>query len=127
MTPEVFDIQEADEAVAFFAPRPVASPTLKLVAHCAEEVDAYRRQHPQTDNEELLWLLEAENRPIAEFVRWQMAISVTELDQTLIARTALVVSMAYERTIANALTKGMGEPDRPSDGIVTMNTPALAR
>lgn len=117
MTVETIELQEADEAVAFFAPRPFAGPNRKLIAKCAEEVAAYRRQRPPADSDEMTWLLESENRAVADYVRWQMEIAVTELDHMLIAQTALVICMAYERT----LTKETGGVDRSSDGIVTLS------
>ena len=98
------------------------APNRALIAQCAEEVEAYRRQRPPVDSDELLWLIELENSDIADWVRWQVPIAVTELDQSLIAVTALVVCRAYERT----LTKEMGGPDRPSDGIVTSSDQTLA-
>ena len=119
MVPE---FHEADEAIAFFSPRVSASPDRKLIAQCAEEVAVYRRQHPPADVDEIAWLLESENRAVADFVRWQTETAVTELDQMLIAQTALVICMAYEKS----LTKGEGmQMDRPSDSHVTVQVPAL--
>ena len=119
MVPE---FREADEAIAFFAPRVPRSPDRKLIAQCAEEVAAYRRQRPPADVGEIEWLLESENRAVADFVRWQTETAVTERDQMLIAQTALVICMAYERS----LTKREGiQVDRPSDSHVTVNVPAL--
>jgi len=112
---------EADESIPFPVPLIPTTPNRALIAQCAQEVEIYRRQHPSVDSDELLWLIELENRDIADWVRWQIPIAVTELDQSLIAVTALVVCRAYERT----LTKEIGGPDRPSDGIVAPSNPPL--
>jgi hypothetical protein len=118
---EMKDMAEMDDVVAFFAPLPGRRPDRKLIAQCAEDVARYRRQRPPADAEEVAWLLEAENRPIADYVRWQMEIAVTDLDQMLIAQTALVVCMAYERALASGEGTSM---DRPVSHPVSNPIPA---